>query len=507
MVRIGSGGSPRSRFHNVQTTLVRFALVTVFGYIAFIMNSFSHLREIKHVHLQKKVSPMVAMKEHAAASSAHDNDTSGSDSPRCSFRNYPKRRYYGLQEAAQPDFLANAEYIYGQLPSLLRTAVDDTPRKLCVNQTEWHSSSNNDHRLLLTPFFADGTNPSILALKRVSRFPHHVAGAKYLATICMTNSQCSWKDTQEEKRLYHISSLGKPSTVRTVLLWLDENMDTLEEATIVLERDAPWGRRNPPIQEKNGSYRKEPKPLDDARLFYHNKTVWVSYRDGPSFGYESQVLNPLHVFRDGSIVIRASESVPFSGGRNMALMENDDKGGQQASLHSLTWVDPVTVRNVNVGGDGVAVPHSQRRRRRRLAQSQRKSHFHGTNGFLVPYGDEWLGIGHFHRPPGRDPNDYARHGHHYTHAFFTISGIAPFQLKRLSREFVIPSEAFPQDAEIIQFASGLELDDANGKVLLAYGINDCEGAIVNVDVSIVEEMLRPVKDGQEVLDLMRILDS
>jgi hypothetical protein len=231
--------------------------------------------------------------------------------------------------------------------------------------------------------------------------------------------------------------------------------------------------------------------------------VWVSFRDGPIFGYESQVLNPLHhVFNDDddgstTVLIKASESVPFPGGRNMALMEGD---GQGLLLHSLTWVDPVTVIDVNVVA--VVPPHG-----RRLAQQkkQRKSHFHGTNAFLVPYRDEFLGIGHFHRPPGRDSNEYARHGHHYTHAFFTISGLPPFQLKRLSREFVLPSETFPQDADIIQFASGLELDVAHGKALLAYGINDCEGAAAHVDMQIVEEMLRPVKEGQEVLDLMRKL--
>jgi hypothetical protein len=436
------------------------------------MNSYPHLREKQRLH--EVESPLAEMKKHATFAQYK----SVSKSPQCAFRVYPKRRYYGLQEATQPDFLANAEYIYGQLPSLLQ---QDTPRKLCVNQTEWHSSNDR------LPF-ADGTNPSILALERVS-FPQH--GAKYLATMCMTNSQCSWKDTEEEKRLYHISSLGTPSTLRTVLLWLGENMETLEETTILLDRDAPWGRRNPPIKEKNGSYRKEPKPLDDARLFYHNNTVWVSYRDGPNFGYESQVLNPLHVLQEKSVVIKASESVSFSGGRNMALMDN----GQ--ALHSLTWVDPVTVIDVNVKHHG-----------RRLAQGrQRKSHFHGTNAFLVPFRDELLGIGHFHRPPGRDPNEYARHGHHYTHAFFTISGLPPFKLKRLSREFVLPSKTFPQDADIIQFASGLELDEAKAKVVIAYGINDCEGAAAHVDIKVVEEMLIPVKEGQEVLDLMRTLDS
>ena len=118
----------------------------------------------------------------------------------------------------------------------------------------------------------------------------------------------------------------------------------------------------------------------------------------------------------------------------------------------------------------------------------------------LPKTGEYLGIGHFHRPPGRDKNDYARFGHHYTHAFFTITEKPPFRLKRLSAELVIPSHAYPEDAEIIQFWSGLELDGT--KLALAYGINDCEGAAINIDLSVVEGLLREVPRGKEVVDLM-----
>lgn len=145
----------------------------------------------------------------------------------------------------------------------------------------------------------------------------------------------------------------------------------------------------------------------------------------------------------------------------------------------------------------------------RRLEKKRESHFHGTNAFLVPYNNnkELLGIGHFHRPPGRDANEYSRHGHHYTHAFFTISSDEPYRLKRLSAEFVFPSKQYPQDAAIIQFASGLELDQVNGKVVIAYGINDCEAGAVYVDLRVVEDMLKPVKEGQQVLDVMQKVEA
>ena len=214
----------------------------------------------------------------------------------------------------------------------------------------------------------------------------------------------------------------------------------------------------------------------------------------------------------------------------MALIDNVHTD----SLNALTWVDPVTVEtvelkntqstgrrlqdeptdggNVDTKDDSLAsLPQHRRRRlqgdtplRRRLANKKEKpSDFHGTNGFMVylPKDQEYLGIGHFHRPPGRAANDYARFGHHYTHAFYTISDKPPFHLKRLSPELLLPSKEFKDDAEIIQFWSGLERVD-DDTLALAYGINDCEGAATFLELSTVEALLREVPQGKEVVDLM-----
>ena len=171
-------------------------------------------------------------------------------------------------------------------------------------------------------------------------------------------------------------------------------------------------------------------------------------------------------------------------------------------LQSLTWVDPVTV---------VDVDHKKQASQQLLPN--------GTMNALVPWNwdlrpaslscpwsascnNELLGLGHFHRPPGRDKNEYARFGHHYTHAFFTITSELPYRLKRLSAEFVLPSKSnvFATDADIIQFTSGLEVNGPD--IVLAYGINDCEGAAVFVDQSVVNGLLQNVPEGKEVIDLM-----
>jgi hypothetical protein len=151
-------------------------------------------------------------------------------------------------------------------------------------------------------------------------------------------------------------------------------------------------------------------------------------------------------------------------------------------------------------------PKKKPKGRRRLAEHQtHKSHIHGTNAFMVPVntdGTILLGIAHFHRPNDRNPNEYARFGHHYTHAFYTV-GRDDQTLVALSPEFVLPAPYRPDDAEIIQFISGLEKH--GDLITLAYGINDCEAAIVELDWAVVSKFLRPVAAGQQVVDLMKVL--
>lgn len=533
----------------------------------------------------------------------------------CNFRKYPPRRYFGLSDDKDslPDFLVGkeVEYIYGQLPQLIQpSSLKSSGRKqnkLCVDQSSW-TQRPGDGRLP----FADGTNPSILKVANNSRVDDSIKqllgpNAYYLTTICMTDSQCAWRDTPQEQVEYNLSTLSKPSTVRTVLLVLDEHFQTLYEETIMTDVDVSIRKRLRRVAtvEGDGQYPQKILALDDARLFTYQGQVWVSYREGKIFGYDKQVLNRIHfddVSNARSIstsssssafvpILKTSDTETLCCGRNMALIDNVHTN----QLQALTWVDPVTVVDVNftytysgttkknkenvavtksipkrkennlgehrrrlsseVGGSisrkkddlllveettvlfqpgwtkndtvtslinanddpdiGISVlgtdHHHQEgedhRRRRRLGAKE--SHFHGTNGFMVhlPHTGEYLGIGHFHRPPGRAQNEYARFGHHYTHAFFTISDRPPYRLTRLSHELVLPSHANPNDAEIIQFWSGLELitddnDDDTQLLALAYGINDCEGAATYLDLSTVEEILRDVSPGQEVVDLM-----
>jgi hypothetical protein len=510
----------------------------------------------------------------------------------CAFRRYPEHRYYRLHDQT-PAFLRNADYIYGEWPALLPLHAQTMPHKLCVDQSAWlppgsaafvGGGGTNAHRRTMARYpFADGTNPSILSMERIVAVHNPTTETmtfvqavqqlsngknsertqiKYVATACMTNSQCAWGNPTPTT----FSNATSPDVVLTTLLLLDDHFQTLAQATIRLKRDGPWGRTPMPpkhvTNSQSGPFVYHTPGLDDARLFVHSGQIWVSYREGKGFGYETQVLNPIHLSLDlhkesNSIRLKAeiwaSETTSFCCGRNMALMENPS--GNSSALLSLTWVDPVTVievdttphvvssarkqkaknrnaprirvlvqRDANIGGEVPSDPSPQRRRllQEQATQLRKKSHVHGTNAFMVPLpgGNEFLGVAHFHRPHDRRPNPYAKFGHHYTHALFTVAASPPYELRRLSAEFVLPQAAIPapvtttttadeqptiKDAEIIQFASGLEVVDGN-RIIIAYGINDCEAAVA--EVSLVEAMnhlLRPVKPGTQVVDVMEPL--
>jgi hypothetical protein len=586
-------------------------LLLWFWYLTYLIQT----KSVRFFHgrqwtLQHRLDP------HAAAMS----------NPFCQFRRYRHHRYYHLRwpptttassslsdhHHQQPDFLIRAEYIHGDWPVLLQE--HDAPVKLCVNQSAWfHPRTTTTPTTTSTAPdkpapsvtmnhviwpFADGTNPSLLHLSRLRAQAPAVAelilnahpDAEYIVTVCMTNSQCTWKDAAPTRDTPpdHAATTSapmidlpdltqtQPDTVRTMLQLLNGQLEQIVETTIYLQRDAAWGKRYP--DPSNPTTMHLPS-LDDARLFVYNGQVYVSYREGPSFGYDAQVLNPIHwdfALPQFTATIRASESSTFCCGRNMALLPDfawasssatastraDDASAPVPLLHALTWVDPVTVEVV----DTTPMIHrkdskAKRSPKRRLEQSlpwsgemrettsfkalnsstimvqatrhrrlvgddtsttrsaqKHKSHIHGTNAFMVPLpvstasrdrqSREFLGVAHFHRPNDRKPNEYARFGHHYTHAFYTVSSdstsldASTFWLSGLSSEFVLPAIHAPDNAEIIQFVSGLEYNPETKQVILAYGINDCEAAVTTLDLSTVQTMLKSVPKGQQVVDFM-----
>ncbi|KAL7473845.1 hypothetical protein ACHAXS_014365 [Conticribra weissflogii] len=444
--------------------------------------------------------------------------------------------------------------------------------------------------------------------------PDHSIDSLYLSVSIFGSGQCRFGMSDQDVEKYKFSTKEEPpGGKRTVIAVLSppntnddhDSFETLTQTTLLLERDVSYGTRKksalPPRKDENGTFLRMHQEFDDPRLFFYDGRLWVLYRNGPLFGYKDQIHNPIHfesatsseeaVDADGGnpklvAYVKASETIRVCCGRNIALISEEavarSNGGDSnegsvewlsnPSLKALTWVDPVTVVDVNIGDvvegrrleeEGVYYsPFSTknrqitlermkseriitderpsnrnmfpiftfemdepRRHHRRLGLQQQKSNIHGTNGYMIPLPStgELLGIAHFHRPEDRQSSNFALHGHHYTHVFFTIArqvpttledGTAtyddinsrPFKLKRLSNEFAFRSLSLPsgEDADIIQFASGLDVvgSDMNGKLIVSYGINDCEGAVFTMPMEKLQSMLIDVAPGQEVSDLM-----
>ncbi len=519
------------------------------------------------------------------------------------------------------------------------TIQQSTPVKPCFDTTSWETlldQSTNTNRLP----FTDGHNPSIVSLAAnpyddkqhdgegydnnhvrldpkhlspiSSTFPDYSLDNLFLGVTIFGNGQCKFGLSEEEVTTYNFSTYNDPPDGKRTILALmtppmtlvdddDDGEDVpktnrqhsfqiLAQTTLLLERDAKYGTKRKKIAPETnpkGGYTRIHQEFDDPRFFFHEGRLWILYRNGPLFGYQDQIHNPIHFEmvvssdnsnnnekgeggEDGSnkfiAYVKASETVRVCCGRNIALISeevrvvdddssrNNNNSGKRGvewmpsgGLKALTWVDPVTVVDVDLGDVttklksrrqlsevddeeeevGLAVVQSEEElsTHRRLGSAKPKSNIHGTNGYLVPLpsSGELLGIAHFHRPEHRKESNYALHGHHYTHAFFTIArqqqsksggddGNAAFKLKRISNEFLFRTLSVPigekessNDGDIIQFASGLDVygSDIDGKLVLSYGINDCEGAVLTISMEKLQEMLIEVEPGQEVVDLMR----
>jgi len=511
-----------------------------------------------------------------------------------------------------------------------------TPVKPCFDTTSWETLLDESTKTNRLPF-TDGHNPSIVSLASnpyeqqgtttttnnasssnqhvrldpkhisplTSAFPSYPLNNLFLAVTIFGNGQCKFGLSDQEVIDYNFSVYNDPPDGKRTIIAVMTPPTSLEEddteqqqqhrpfqilgqTTLLLERDVKYGtkkQRGKFIEAQsnplNGGYTRIHQEFDDPRFFFHEGRLWVLYRNGPLFGYQDQIHNPVHFERvtnneeeegggGGEFVayVKASETVRVCCGRNIALISeearvvdvddssvhNDGKAETEwmpsGGLKALTWVDPVTVVDVDLGdvtnmlqnrrqlsavdeevvGDGAVMQADVDVRgtstHRRLGSAKKpKSNIHGTNGYLVPLpsSGELLGIAHFHRPEHRKESNYALHGHHYTHAFFTIArqhhsesggdvGNASFKLKRISNEFLfralsvpIGEKESPNDGDVIQFASGLDVygSDVDGKLVLSYGINDCEGAVLTISMKKLQQMLIEVEPGQEVVDLMR----
>jgi len=506
--------------------------------ISFVQTSYKHKAEVSSTYTTKFET------EHDSFSTKDSeltNALSSPNAPTCSKpRSYPDLKYYQLYSdvSKQPSFLTtDAQYIRGKAPFILHPT---TKKKICVDSSSWDTPTGN--RLP----FSDGQNPSIMSLstqpdplmkeiefdgankkdddytrlsniRSIEAILELVGGIQavqemFAGVVYVGGAQCGYGMSNDEREEYHISTLDKPPIEQALFLVLDKKMDNVIQSTILLERDLEqWGK----VKFKGSKLNdRMVEKLDDPRLFFYEGELWVLFRNGRAFGFDKQIHNKLHFELEHGkassdekklvVYIKASETVTTCCGRNMAMVSNPTN----SVLKTVTWVDPMTVQDALQDSSSTA---------RKLAK-QRKSDIHGTNGYMVPLynSDEYLGIAHFHRPEDRDTSPYALHGHHYTHAFFTMSMNEPHKLTRISNEFLFEAlhpTVDGKDGEVIQFASGIDIVErtqhsTNGEkivrneLMVSYGVNDCESAAATFDLDHLNELLLDA-DGAEVIDLMQ----
>ena len=129
-----------------------------------------------------------------------------------------------------------------------------------------------------------------------------------------------------------------------------------------------------------------------------------------------------------------------------------------------------------------------------------------------------LGVGHLHRADGHQnnwvciasgPHGFCRkkavkpiagvNGHHlqqrfqfgylYTHFFYTLQDRPPYRMTGTTGEFCIGSAQDAGDCESAQFVSGMVADASGEKLLLTFGVNDCEAKFGHVALPRVGRML------------------
>lgn len=425
-----------------------------------------------------------------------------STSNQCEFRQYPPHRFYGLNRTNEIYFLNTTKYLWGKYPTLL--AVKKSA-KICIDQSKWQQGN--------VPF-ADATNPSVLSVTRIKKHlpdNHEILsfmeqkGAHYLASVTFKYIMACEYPFPDNR--------PTPETMRTVLVMLDEHMQTITQTTLVIELDADWGFRK---QIKTGDlYERQMIIFDDARLFVHGGQVWAGYKhyDSGRVLMEVQMFSPLkfEINKDTwEAIAPASQTRYACCGRNMGVLEEQGEwGDDQHAGDTLNCVD-VDPLNISATMEHQDLPKKKDFLPYPPKPKGKAQYIHGNTGMLLhlPESNEYLGILHQHRPHKKSDERvkklYAPFGHHYTHAFFTFNDRPPYKLTNLSNEFVFPAQSggFEQDAENIQFASGLDIVERNGKkyVIIGYGIGDCESAVVEVEWSTVKEMLVPTWGKHEASD-------
>ena len=122
--------------------------------------------------------------------------------------------------------------------------------------------------------------------------------------------------------------------------------------------------------------------------------------------------------------------------------------------------------------------------------------WHMQGGMMSPWrtrrNNGWLGIAHaYNYYNGRNNRSkYAKFGYNYVSAFFLISEREPFHISKLGELFCFGSNTDNTKCDNVQFISGVIV--SKNRVVVSYGVNDCDSRLWSMAVDEVDDMLDSV---------------
>lgn len=272
-------------------------------------------------------------------------------------------------------------------------------------------------------------NPSIARLPQGIRSTLEVKGitnAQYVASFRRTGGQCN-------NEYFHRQCDAKQRTTRrtqTSLALLDANLNSITK------------------------FARVHVDCEDVRLSFENETLLFSCMTyGPALWHLREA-----TFVDGAFSFAAEDSFLFKGGRNFGVIS---QGGKR---YAITWI---------VAPGSEPDPFELRTKRCRSF----KLH-NNINPVKLEDGSAYLGVAHEH---AEKHGTFAKWGSRYYHYFVLMDATFPFTVKRISPRFCIPAIGNTSSCEIIQFVMAVVQQSED--LLITYGIQDCESAVVRVKLA------------------------
>jgi len=301
-----------------------------------------------------------------------------------------------------------------------------------------------------------GTNPSLVRVPPIVRsmFGDEV---EYMATLKNFQLQCHNFGHPYRRHLFGDMVTFK-STSSVILL--DRNLTNLGSAH---------------IDQRNAFGVFQPGYTTDLRLIVLNDTVWITGRFYPVLYGVNTIPNRMHrlILEKQGDGFRAfydeTERHDLPGINNGVFVS----GGM---LQILDWPRPLTIINTSMPS--------------LLQFRDDPSRVHNNiHPLHLPERKEYLIVVHTHE----GSNGFTWYGTRYRHQYITISDTPPFIVTAQSNEFCISAIQSTDDCEAIQFVmSVVRMEDNPNKVLMSYGINDCEAAVIKLDLSDILGSLIPV---------------